>query len=291
MNYLLLFAAVLGLSVQYVLGGSYDRRLYRPDPFVYCLCLSSAVCLCFVVYNRFAFACNRSTVLFGLAYGACYLTAFVSQLLCVRFGGVALTSLAVSYSLVLPALYGLAAYGEQPTPMFYPALALLLVSLFLIRFPAKRRSREEQTPAHRPVLWTLLAVVCFAANGLCSVLQTEQQRQNDGLYKAELMIVAMAVVFAVSAVAVLFTREKRPAVWKAAALKGGLCGVSNAAVNLIIMILVSRMSVSMIFPVVSGGSVALTYLASRLFFGESLSARQNGGFLAGVVAVVLFNIR
>ena len=67
--------------------------------------------------------------------------------------------------------------------------------------------------------------------------------------------------------------------------------MSNAAVNLIIMILVSRMSVSMIFPVVSGGSVALTYLASRLFFGESLSARQNVGFLAGVVAVVLFNIR
>ena len=79
-----------------------------------------------------------------------------------------------------------------------------------------------------------------------------------------------------------------------ACLKDGIVlmvfwGILNGAANLFIMML-ARMPASLVYPLISGGSIILTWIASRIFYKEKLTVYQNVGLVFGVGAVVFLNL-
>ena len=89
-----------------------------------------------------------------------------------------------------------------------------------------------------------------------------------------------------------FTRERKDIVFciKKGWLPASLCGVANALVNLLTMVLQGRMPVSVLFPLVSSGGLVLTFFLSRFIYKEKLSKVQIAGFLLGTLSVVFLNI-
>ena len=67
-------------------------------------------------------------LLFALSYG----TAAIGSFIGIQKGSLSLTSLVVSYSLIVPTFYGLIFLKESAGFFMYIGLAFLLVSLFLI---------------------------------------------------------------------------------------------------------------------------------------------------------------
>ena len=105
------------------------------------------------------------------------------------------------------------------------------------------------------------------------------------------MIIALSVVV-VSLLAVSIVKERRDMGtllkkgWWLGAISGGMDGM----VNLFVMILGALMPVSIMFSVISGGNLILTFVLSLTIYKEKLSLRQYIGFALGVASVILLNL-
>ena len=60
--------------------------------------------------------------------------------------------------------------------------------------------------------------------------------------------------------------------------------------EMFVMIMLGLMPASVVFPLISGGSIVLTYVVSRVFYNEKLSRRQMVGFIFGILSIVLLNL-
>ena len=139
--------------------------------------------------------------------------------------------------------------------------------------------------------WLLYVTIAFAGNGMCSLSQKIQQDAFEGTGKNELMIIALGIVVAVNAVFMIVKDRNEIGVFiKRGSVSGLLAGAANGVVNLFVMIMLGLMPASVVFPLISGGSIVLTYVVSRVFYNEKLSRRQMVGFIFGILSIVLLNL-
>ncbi len=225
---------------------------------------------------------NLSFVPYSIGFAISYAIASVFMVLAIAYGSLSLTSLFVSYSLMIPTFYGLI-IGDPIGKGFIPGMILLIISLFLTN-----KSDEKTKISFK---WIIFVILSFVGNGMCTVVQKMQQVASNGAYKNEFMIVALAIVTIVMLIMTLFTKQKDI---KSFAKSGWhwaiICGVLNGMVNLFVMILSSRMPVSLMFPLISAGGLVVTYIVSRFFYKEKLTKIQSIGFIFGLAAVVFLNI-
>ena len=65
--------------------------------------------------------------------------------------------------------------------------------------------------------------------------------------------------------------------------------IHNGAANLFVMIL-AKMPASPVYPLISGGSIILTWIIARFFYKEKLTVYQNIGLVLGIGAVAFLNL-
>ncbi|WP_128659429.1 DMT family transporter [Paenibacillus sp. 598K] len=288
MNYVLVFLTMMSVGIQYVIAGLYARKGSTPSPFVFMLFISLTVIAFYSAYNRFQFSFSKELMGYSLAFGFCFGMAFLFQVLAIQRGGVTLTSLLLSYSLILPTLFGIFVYKDSVTVTFLAGLCLVLLSLFLINY--KKRGRADNR-ANVQTGWLLLALSAFLGNGMCSIIQTSLQKNLAGQYKAEFMISSMAVTIVICVIVLSLRKAYRSFSLRSEGMYGVLCGAFIACTNLLVMLLlVSNLPVSLIFTLISAGSVITTYIASRFIFREKLNTMQNIGLSIGLLSIVLVTI-
>ena len=69
-----------------------------------------------------------------------------------------------------------------------------------------------------------------------------------------------------------------------------LSGVANGTANLLTLLLAGMENASVLFPVISAGTVLVSLLCGRLFFGERLRGNHYAALAAGIAAVVLMKL-
>ena len=126
---------------------------------------------------------------------------------------------------------------------------------------------------------------------MCTVVQKMQQIASKGSYKNEFMIVALAIVTVVMLLMSVLTEKKQIKQYAKVGWHWAIiCGILNGMVNLFVMVLSGKMSVSLMFPLISAGGLIVTYIVSKFFYKEKLTKMQFVGFLFGLAAVVFLNI-
>lgn len=104
------------------------------------------------------------------------------------------------------------------------------------------------------------------------------------------MMMALAMTFVVFLIAAMVNRED---------VKTGLVkccgfasanGLSNAIVNLLVMLLTGLIPNAIFFPTISAGGIVLGFILATVFYKEQLTKTQRLGYAIGVCAVVLLNI-
>lgn len=137
----------------------------------------------------------------------------------------------------------------------------------------------------------MLVFFAFAGNGSCSAIQKVQQIDFNGLYKNELMIVALSIVTLTLFIISLFAERKSIAF----NIKKGyilflISGLANGLVNLLVLVLSSKMPASVMFPVISAGGIITTALVSIFIYKEKLSKYQIIGLTLGIMSVITLNL-
>ena len=281
MNTIYLISVILCLSLQNVMKKAYTKK-NGGGVYLFGVLTCLAATLFFVVTSG-SFEWNVKILPFSLAFAAAYVTAMTSSVLAIQCGSLSLTSLIVSYSLMLPALYGLIFLNDPVSFGFYPGILLLVISLLLINKPGEKQALNLK--------WIIYVILAFLGNGMCSVFQKMQQVEFEGAYKSEFMILAL-VTGAIVLTVISFMKDGKQtgSYIKNGWLFGLLSGVFNGVVNLFVMVLSGRMSASLMFPLISAGGIIVTYLISKWIYKEELTKRQLVGFILGIASVIFLNI-
>lgn len=284
MNALLLLITIFGTSIQGVSTKAYGKKNGGKGCYLY-LTISRVAGIILLALTAGTLSFDRSILPYSLAFGIlCSLTA-VFNFLAVNSGPLALTSLITSYSLMLPTAYGLIFLRDPVSVGFVPGLTLLLISLFLIN-----KKTTDNGVAITPK-WIICVGIMFLTNGGCSIVQSMQQRASGGLFKSEFMIIALILMVVVTFVfSLVHEKEDIVSCTKRGWMPAVVCGAANVIVNLLVMVLQGLMPVSVLFPLISAGSLVLTFFMARFLYKEKLSRVQIIGYILGTLSVVFLNI-
>ena len=71
---------------------------------------------------------------------------------------------------------------------------------------------------------------------------------------------------------------------------GVLSGVANGIANFLTLVLEGMENASVLFPIISAGTILTSLLCGRLIFREKLKANHYVALVAGIAAVVLLKL-
>lgn len=283
MDYFYLALTSVALAGSNIVGGFYNKK--EGTPLIYNIAVATAAAIFFLIASGFKFSVSGEMFLYSVLFGICYAVFFLSQLKSIKEGSVSLTALVTSYSLILPTLFGIFAYKEYPSYLFYIGFALFLVSLCFIVWPRDKNTLKITKK------WVFYVTLAFLSNGFCSVFLNAFQKKSGGAQKCEFMLFAMLVAIVISVVALLVNKDKTRLNVKRTVVYGGICGIMNATVNFLAMVLaVSAIPLSVIYPTLSAGSLVLSTLISAVAFKEKPDMLGIIGIVLSVAALILMNI-
>lgn len=283
LNALFLALAAFAVSAQSVLQKSYNVKVGRGGAFVFSATSVLFAAVFFLAFGGGHLRFPMEVLPYALGFALSYGTAVIAGLLAIKLGSLSLTSLIISYSLIIPTLYGICFLEEEAGLLFGAGLSLLFVSLFLMN--ARKGGSKIK------LAWVVAVFFAFLGNGICSTVQTVQQKTFRGEYGGEMMAFALLTVAAVTSVAaVAFERKDILPSLRHGGTRAAACGLFNGACNLLVMLLAVRMEVAVMFPVISASGILFTGAVSRFLYKERLSRRQYVALILGTIAVVLMNL-
>ena len=292
MNALYLILIIIGISAQSVLKKGYNRK-YGGGVFVFSAITVLTACLFFAVKSGFSLNFDVEVLPYALGFAAAYCCASIFGFLAIMTGPLSLTSLASSYSLLIPTFWGII-FDKDPTSVWlYVGLGLLAASLVFINLKDKPKdvTTEDHGEVKMSLKWAIFVLIALVTNGACSTIQPAQSKLFEGAYDSAFMVISLAVVFVVLATLVLFKErhEILPSL-KAGAPAMVLCGVANGVVNLLVMVASLTIDKSVMFPLISAGGIVLTWVISMFLYKEKLSMKQNIGLVLGIISIVFLNL-
>lgn len=241
--------------------------------------------LLFFVFTANNYQFKTTLLPHSIAFGISYFSATSAMIYALACGSFALTGLVFSYSLSIPALYGIIFLNEKLSTTIILGFLCLVLSIYL------SCGKIEKSTVIITKKWVILTLIGFIGNGMCSVIQKMQQIAFAGNYKHEFMILALLISTILLFILALCTERKEMfKIVRISGLNATLCGISNGITNLLVMILTTVISTSVFFPIVSAGTIVLTFIASVIKFRERFSIRQYIGFGFGILSLIFLNI-
>ncbi len=224
----------------------------------------------------FGFDLHIPTVLYSFIYGLALFFSSLFGYLALKNGSMALTSLIVSYSVIIPCLFGVIVLHEEITVLQIFGIFLLLLSMLLIN------KKSEHTVSKR--LWFIYVSITFICNGVCSVIQKVHQSEYPARYINEFNLCSLTVTFILFLTASLI---KGKSYSKAGRLPAIISGLLMGTANYLTLLLASKINATVLFPLISVFSMLCNVVVSKLYFKDTFRLVQLLGIGLGVLSVFM----
>ena len=303
-TYLLVIPIIIGFFLQEFFKKQFQSKKKEHNSLFATLLYGLVlVCACFVIQviiwgiNGFEQLIYPGTFVYALGFAICYVGGTVFSILAISNGPFAITSLVMSYSLMLPTLWSLIFYTSDNSPSVFVILGIVFmcISLFLVR---NKNADDSMKITPR---WIIFILINFVSNGGCNIFQTifneENKKNNIVIEPYKFLLVSMSIVLVafilIIAVYVIVNRKKNLVKPNMKQLIGYGCatGISNTIANTLVL-LVAGISIPayILFPLDTVGQLTLVFLVSVMFFKEKYTRLQYVGYFIGMASVVLLNI-
>lgn len=235
-----------------------------------------AALVLFLLISFYKLQFHLPTLLFASIYGLALFFSTFFGYMALMSGPMALTSLIVSYSVIIPCIFGVILLDEAMSPIRVLGMVLLLISMYLLK------QRSENVKSHKK--WFMYVAITFLCNGIYSVIQKLHQTVYPSSYCNEFTIYSLFVTFILFFIITIYKKEgKCTGVTKYAVLAGILMGLGNY----ISLLLSSRVNATVLFPTITIFSMLCNVTVSKLYFKDKFSVMQLVGIGVGVFSVLL----
>lgn len=278
MHYFLYLLNVLCSSGQSALGKRYACNDGKSEHFNITKAFSGL--LVFLVIGAFrGLTLHIPTVLFGIACGFILSAANHTGFKSLSTGPIALTSTIVSFSLIIPFVFGITVLQETISAYGVIGICLLCISVVMLNL---RKGIEFSSK------WVIYVFMTFMLNGIFSVIQKCHQISFPNKYRIEFLITAL---FTVLITTFIFNRQKSVKPNILISFDAFAAGILNGLSNYIVLYLSATENASVLFPVCSVAQIIAACFIGRFAFSERLKHIQIIGIALGIMSIVLLNIK
>ena len=292
MDYFLLSMVVLCFTANQIAFKAFTRGVMKTGSsyFLFTFFHMSLALAIFVVSGIDLGHVHPQTLVIGIVFGIFQLGVLLGLTKALAEGPASYTSLFFATGLLIPLVLGLVFWEEKMLAVQAAGIVLLFVSLFI---GGKNGGSAGKKANPRWLLWCFIAFLC---NGVNMSLAKLQARLVLGKEVNEFLAIAFMVSVPLALLVFLFSREKGAAQFTVGRIPlllalVAVVGVSNAAANQWAVSILSRLPTVIVFPVMNGGSVFLTSLASVVLFKEKLNVLGVVGLLVGIAALAMVCMR
>lgn len=254
--------------------------------------------LLFWGYGQFALP-SAETLLYGIAFGVFFFLASAMGAKGNMIGSMALTSVTMNMSLVVPLLYSIFLLKED-----FTVLHLLGFVFFTASVVCSAWTRDEQKKSG--FLWLVVVLVGFCANGLTATIQKiyviNASVNQDSVFLGVAYLVASLCFLGKYVLQYAHrTYGKAPSpIEMTPFLTNGylvkmigvalIAGIGSFGGNLLLGRLAPVIEAAILYPCINGGLAICTALISFGFFKEKPTRQKLFSILLGCVAIVVLNL-
>ena len=249
-------------------------------------------------YGQFALP-SVETLLYGIVFGIFFFLASAMSAKGNMIGSMALTSVIMNMSLIVPLLYSVLFLKESFTLLHVVGFVFFTASVVCSAW-----SKDAQKKGS--LLWLIVILIGFCSNGLTATIQKiyvmKSSVNQDSVFLGVAYLVA-ALCFLGKYLVQYFCRTQSKAaepVEMVPFLKDGyllklvavalLAGVGSFGGNLLLGRLAPVVNAAILYPCINGGLAICTSLLSFFFFKEKPTAQKLLSILLGCVAIVVLNL-
>ncbi len=234
-------------------------------------------------------AVSNFSFILSIIFAFVTVTAQYFGLLSMSLGPMSFSVLFTYLSALIPTIFGIVYRSASPAPNQYVGLALMVLTFIL--------SVDFSENSGMSLKWGLAVFGSFMGMGLLGVCQTVHQVSdfafeiNGFLFWTFLftliLFILLYIPYALSGENESKEKNAVPAKDYCLML---ITGLIIAAINLINLYLSGVMPSVIFFPIVNGGVIILSGLASIFIFKEKLPPKKIAGLIIGIIAVCLIGI-
>lgn len=226
--------------------------------------------------------------IYGLISGIFYATGFYTMYIALKTGSFGITMLLSSFAVIIPIFYGIIFLREPSNVLTYIAVALIVISLFLMNYQKKN---EAETAKKVSPVWVISIALCIAANAGIVIVSKAQQLVLDTKCTNEFLIISYGVAtVSLMILSLVYERGKILSAVKGVTVYGFLAGIFNAFKNVLAILTFLYVPVSVVSTVKTALGLVISFVISALLFKEKFTRNQLISAIIGITAVVILNI-
>lgn len=190
--------------------------------------------------------------------------------------------------MLLPFLYGVI-FGDKITIPRMIGIVIMTISLILTVAPNNKGKKQEVTKS-----FVLLCCAIFFINGLVSIGSYLYSNNEMTLGPANFLIIKALMLGSFAAViwtANVFRKKEKPIQLKERIIRSTVLLGSTVVDNgtyFLQLVSAAHLPSTVLYPVVTGGTVIFTAVAGRIFFKEKHTLKEILGFALSFLAILLF---
>lgn len=299
--------AAVCVAGQFVFMKLYQAKVGGTPVLNFTFSAIAAVMSCFLFLCIGAFDIHVSVFTVCMALGmsfACTLNS-VLGIFAVSYGKLSIFTMSMMLGgMLLPFLYGLLFLGEPVTVWRIVGCILLVAALIFTALSDSNGKKKNK------LFFYGLCVLVFISNGAVSIISKCHQISEFASGTIDYCVMTYAFMFGFSALAlgacVFFRYRKgnvshffseikegeKPSVVVNKPLLGGLTAATYAVISgggyFLQLYGAVDLPASVLYPIVTGGSIVLTALFGRVFFKENITWKMWIGFAVTLAATILF---
>lgn len=281
LNYLKMFLSVSANVTRNTLMNAQKKKTpTESEILLYNMFCSLVTCLALLLTGRGFSKLSMDTAILAVFYAVALVTSYQTLMMALKEGPMSYTILISTCGMILPTLFGIAAYKEAVTSLQILGFVLMPIGFY---FGTNPRKNEKIT-----VKWLKYVFTCFFSNGMQGILQKVVIRSEHASENG--MFLTCAFFLAALLLAVLYflkreknsKRETKIRKYQTAVIVG-LMDAFQHKTNLVL----SGVLPSIIcYPVINGGGILGATVVSVVFLKEKMDQKQKIGFVICVVSII-----
>ena len=214
----------------------------------------------------------------GGIFGCFFFLSFVYYQKSIKENGVGISGTFAKLGILIPMIFSIVIWKEFPSTTQWVGIALSLVSILIVNLSQKSLEKFDIKP-------TIICLFFFGGMAEFSSKIYQKYALND--YKD---VFLFALFFVALLLSIFYTVRKKGAITKKDILTGFAVGIPNLFSSYFLILSLTTLKTSVVFPIYSAGSIVLINIAGFFIFKENITKKNQIAIILTVVALVLINV-
>ena len=222
------------------------------------------------------------TLLFGLLLGLLFVASFFAFAKAVAIAGTALATISSRLSVVIPIVFSIIIYDEQPSIL--KLVGFFFTGVTFIFFYFSLLTQKNSSDKKRNYLLLLFVLIAIGINDFSMKVFKNIKPESE---EAFFVFIIFLFAFIYSA---LFIFIKKIKIDKKTFLTGIGLGVPNVFSTIFLLAALTNLPAILVYPAINIGIIILTAIGAYTFWKEKLNKAGVAALTTGIIAIILLSI-